>query len=958
MNGLDLTIMDQSVNYGDTLVFDKPLTVTKIEIDGNLEAKIGVTDAQGVVTEEINLKDLNDLTMKKTGDQVVKISHTYDTIVATKIVDNSATVNGKEWPEDFVGINTAAGHPDLTHSSSMTLGDVDIAKLSVGSKIVDRQDNEEISVETGVLDIALLGSLNTITNDKKFKEMHLFKDSDVTSKMVMGLNMDTLNGYVANGVIPFNEAKTLANFELTGEVKIEKLKSNGAIHSNCDESCVRNDLSTTYANGIRRDTATLPNIISEFSTAVFEDDVSVTTIDAVSPKDEYIRLEGSNARDLSGIVFKDEVYFTQDVLQTTGATINTCKAHLTNAPLCKLDSDGTCCNADDTSCQCEMSGELCVVKAGINEDSICETIVKNELTYVQDSSLKVTGPIVIGKTINFIGGFSADQLKVTTEDNCVINGVNCANIASTKHAETFTDDNEFGNTISSSEDITVQDSLTVAKQISTVDINDMYANTLLIDGEPTKLEHTITFDKAPTITKLVTNDADIGATPVSDLLDRTNHVLNAAGDTTVCSKLTFNENVDANKIDSDTIDGVDTANFFTNFWTKQEQTITGSITVSGNADFEDKVVGEFGISTFNKVDIKTLDRDAIRLASDFSLNDVQFTDLELKNERGLTVTNKFLGLDTNDIVLKKNDAEVVITGVKNFKNSVKATGDVTLSGNTWQNKDTSSSVNFDKFTSFQDDATFDKVEFQKDLTMTYEPTATTVNGEDLANLKDTKVFVNQANALDFDIKFNDVDIAAGGVVSTKDTFKINSKDLEYWKANYMSLSKENTVTEKHTFSAGMAVEGKLDAVRLVTTVGNTEYPVVTDGKSIKLLDMSGTALMRNTSYADITNELIVVSLVVDGNLVTDNVNGVDISNDALDYVTAKTMAVNTKFTGDLDAAAVTNDLLEFPLAGADQTFDGVVLSDGTLTVTPSKSDVNAVKKADTLVTFSASKSFR
>jgi len=958
MNNLDLTIMDESVNYGETLVFDKPLSASKIEIVGNVETSIGVTDAQGTLLEEIDLHKLDETSMKKTGPQLVKISHKYDTIVASKIVDNSATVNQKAWPENFVGIKTEQAHEALTHTSNMILGDVDISNLDVTGKIVDAQDSAEINVEvSGELDIALLNAPNTIAGAKTIKEIHLYKNSDVSSKKVMGLNMDTLNSYVSEGTIPFNDAKTLDNFKLTGEVTMEKLVSNGAIHTECGEAtgCVRNDLSTTYNNGIRRNTATLPNIISEFSNAIFDADVSVTTIDGVSPADAYVRLEGANPRELTELVFKDEVKFAQDIGQEEAGTINTCKAHLNNAPLCSLDGNGLCCNTDGTACQCELSGDLCVVKSGVNDHDLCQSIVENDIRYVYDSSLKVTGPITIGKSINFIGGFSADTLTVTQKDNCHINGVNCANIASTRHAETFTNDNEFGNSISSLEDIMVQDSLTVANQISTVNIDDMYANTLLIDGSATKLENKITFEKAPTITKLTTNNANIGSTPVTDLLDRTNHVLNQAGVTNVCSKLTFNEQLTTNKIASSTIDGVDTNNFLTNFWTKNEQTITGSITVAGNADFENKLVGTVGTTTINKVDIMTLDSDAIRLSHNVDLNNVQFTDLELKNERGLTVSNKFLGLDTGDMVLKKNDAEVVISGAKTFMNSVKVEGDVTLTGKTWQNKDTSSSVNFDKFVSFQDDATFDKVEFQQDLTLATEPTVTTVNGESLADLKANKVFVNQENALGFDLDFSDVQVS--GVVNTKDAFKINSKNLEYWKANYMSLSKENTVTAKHTFSAGMAVEGTLDAGRLVTFADTIEKPVITDGKSLKLLDMSQTALMRNTTYTDIANELVVVNLVVDGNLMTENLNGVDMSVDALNYVTGKTMSVSTQFTGDLDAADVTNDLLEFPLVGADQTFDGVVLANNKLTVTPTQSNVNAVKKADAQVTFSASKTF-
>ena len=970
INNVDLTIIEKSYNYKDNrLGFVEPLTVSHLEVSGNVEANIGILDSQGNVMKHIDLHEIDDYALKKNGTrQLIKVPHHFAKLVANRIVNNNQTINKKQWPEEFVGIRSEQSHPSLHHTTNIYLGDAEFSSLTVKSKIVDNQDQAEILVDNGALDIALLNSPNTFTGHKTIKNIGLQKNSEVTSQTVFGMNMPTLNSYVSNAEIPFTAPLTLSDqLQLNGEVSLGDvvLGPNGAIYTiNEINQPVLSNLSTLYSDGIRRNVSALPDLVSSISYAAFEKDLSVTTLDGLSPKSEYLRLSGASPRSLSNVRFMDEVKFTKDIAQSENSTVKTCREHISKAPFCKIDANGDCCRKNSEElCQCEIKNGKCVVKSNVHDLEVCNEIVLHELTYVHQGSLKVTGDTRLAKNVEFLGGFSADKLSVTTDD-CHLNGIKCDNIASRIHPEIFTAGlNKFGNTIASVDDIAISQALIVGTNINTVDVNNMYSDSLLINGPATNLPETLTLQNRAEVDKFTSNGVNIGNTPVDDLLNRTNHVVNKASSnpTSICGKLRFKKKLETKHVKSPEIDSVDTLNFFSNFWTKKEQNITGDITVE-NADFKDKLLAnkkDSSLSTINMVDLVNLNKDAVRIDdSKITLKDVHFDVAQMLHGSGLTVKNQFLGLDTSKIVAKENaNTTVVVNGDKTFKNPVHVDGNVELSESTWKSADANSSVNIDKFIEFQDNSRFSKVEFKKNLKLTHEVKASTVNRESLTSLRDTKVFANANNSLAFDIAFSTVE--AQDKVVTNAGFQINNKNLDYWKANYVSLSKNNTITGQHKFSAGLEVEGILQATHIHhKNANNKEKLIKTDGLSINLAELNRRALFKDEPHTNISNTLKIPTATVNGDVITDLVNNVDLAETALDYVSSKTM-VNVSLNGNLEAAAVSTNVMEFPVSGMnDQSYQGVEVSAGIMTVTISRAESNAVLKSSDDVTFSARKTFR
>jgi len=969
INNVDLTIIDKSYNYKDNrLGFVEPLTVSHLEVTGNVEANIGILDGKGNVIKHIDLHEIDDYALRKNGTrQLIKLPHHYAKLVANRVIDNNQTINKKQWPEEFVGIRSEQSHPNLNHSTNIYLGDAEFSMLTVESKIVDNQDKAEILVDTGALDIALLNSPNTFTGHKTIKNISLQKNSEVTSQTVFGMNMTTLNSYVSNAEIPFTAPLTLSSdqFQLNGTVSLGELSlgPNGAIYTiNEINQPVLSNLSTLYSDGIRRNVSALPDLVSSMSNAVFENDFSVKTLNGLSPKNDYLQLSGASPRSLSNVRFMNEVKFTKDIAQFDNSTVKTCRAHISKAPFCKIEANGDCCRKNSAElCQCEIKKGECVVKSDVHNLEVCNEIVLHELTYVHKGSLKVTGDTTLAKNVEFLGGFSAKKLSVKTED-CSLNGIKCDRIASRIHPEIFTAGiNKFGNTIASLDDIAISQTLIVGTKINTVDVDHMFSDTLLINGSAASLPQALTLQNRAEVDKFTSNGVNIGDTPVDDLLNRNNHVVNQANSnpTTICGKLRFKKSLDTKLVKSSEIDSVDTANFFSNFWTKKEQNITGDITVK-NADFKDKLLAnkkDSSLSTINMVDLVNLNNDAVRIDdSQITLKDVHFNVAHMLHGSGLSVKNQFLGLDTSKIVAKENADTVVVNGDKTFKNPVLVDGNVELSESTWKNAGGNSIVNIDKFIEFQDNSSFSKVEFKKNLKLTHELTASTVNRESLTSLRDTKVFANANNTLAFDIAFSQV--KAQDKIVTNPGFKINNKDLDYWKANYVSLSKNNTITGQHKFSAGLKVEGILQATHIHhKNAKNKEQLIQTDGLSINLAELNRRALFKDEPHTNILNTLKIPTATVNGDVITDLVNNVDLAETALDYVSSKTM-VNVSLDGNLEAAAVNTNVMEFPVKGTnDQSYLGVEVSADVMTVTISSAESNAVLKSSDDVAFSGKKTF-
>jgi len=717
-----------------------------------------------------------------------------------------------------------------------------------------------------------------------------------------------------------------------------------------------------YENGLRRHVEILlPYGHGNFylEKAIFENNVNVDKINDLDPEQDFIQFD-SQERTLNNITFTDTTQFATDLGQSNG-NVSVCATNLDNKVLCRLDGDGDCCQPDALEyCQCTKVGHECLIKTGIKNPSLCAKVYTGDLRYIEENSLKLHGQTTLKKSVRFHGGFTTNFLEVG--QSCFMNGVQCNNIASTNHQETFTGQNFFHGSFITYNSLNIENSLTVGKQIDGVSIDNLYEDSVFIDSDFQEI-HQFNFENTFQFESFYSNGVSIGVTPAADLTNTSSFVLNEEQDVSI-KNLVFEDHVTLTTLNVTTVDNVDLNQFFTNLWTNNLQEINGDIHITNNLIVNEEVTGVSNNATINCIDIVHLNDVAVRLdgVDMIVLQDVVFHNLfSLDDPRGMNVNQSFLGFDLEqDIILRENTEPLTIVGRKVFKKPLNISNNLELTQGTWVDTALSKSILIDQLFSFLDDFNLNEVQFRDNLQVMQEPTVDIVNDNVLADLLNTIWKVSDDVVIEFDATFQDVKSSYLRMNATN-AF-VNGIDLSHWRENYLSLSHNQNVSTNILFRGGLDINENLSVLtNFVLQHHSTEMSVVTNNHNIKIKELRDTSLFKNGNHSDIETIINFDKLEVQDLNVKDGgtINGVDLSIEALTYGTEEFVFGDVELSGELKVDNLITNKVVFPVdLDYTEVHAGVVLQNQTLTIVPETMYLSAVYRDSVEVDIDGLKTYR
>ena len=480
---------------------------------------------------------------------------------------------------------------------------------------------------------------------------------------------------------------------------------------------------------------------------------------------------------------------------------------------------------DCTSNLCELKGGQCIFKAGEDDLNLYAGTKQFKWKDLEDNGLKPTGNQNIKANIQFKAGADIDTLTVNpaAEGDCSFaSGVLCENVALKNIPQTFTGTNSIDGSAAVTKDINVGTGLNVDGNVAGVDISNVYTDTLLKDHTSLQVvSGKKTLTKQLAITNLVTNDNPVtnGAETLATCPDDT--VLRSASDVNIAGDLHFGEKIEAVKfggLSTTTWDGVTLDNFETNLLVNdRDQDHTGDLMFSADVTISKGLLKSSAIdavATINGADICYLDEHALRISgvSDVPTNlaSVEFDEFGVTHDAGISVDGTFLGVDLSGQAVTKTVSQKLVMDVDHdFTGLIFTTKDVTnLVGDFANLAGTEKIVQNELWNFLNGDSSVKKVQLSHPDggTALNEPAITKISSTALSDLKSKHWHKDVQAAIPYSMSFNKVTV--DGILKA-DHLDSTTWSLVDWRDNYLSLSRDQTVTGAYTYAGGLTVNGEL-----------------------------------------------------------------------------------------------------------------------------------------------------
>jgi len=937
INGVDLMITKNSVMIGDEMEFGEVVNVKGLTINGKVTRSDLKIDNGTPYTVDID--DLLTRHMRKSVENIVKVEHHY--------VDAEGTLASSDltnWPTDYVDSSTG----ELTFAD-ITFDDITVIDggvLSVTQKLIDRDDGYEIDVlgDTDLPFISLAESVDKVqvTSPKTMKSLSIDASSTMSGTL-QGFNLNDIKEASGNQKLYPGEF-TLPVLKINGDTQIKNLKLHGVLKTKCKDSCIENQVGNVYSNAILLNSTSIENANLHFKKIIFNQDVSVTDINDIDPENNFILLDGDDAKTLSNINFYGGTTFNENLIQSTDDDVSACQLTDTKRVLCSPEN---CPEVTSDSDKCEKVDDQCVIKAGEEDSSLCQTILTHKLHYMWGHYQK--------ENIIFHGGVEAEDILVKSL-TCAINDVTCTNIANRKMEESFGGNNIFHTTTSLKTDASITN-LQVNGEVNLVNIDHMYTDTLYINSPDPQNVNNMEFQGSNfQISAFTSNDISIGTTAANDIKNRNNHVFNEDAEVTINSQLNFNNLTVSSfyaAVIEDESNTVDMSTFFNNkITTQDDQVLKGAITVVNDLTINGHIIKATDSQPkIDGLDLEVLNQDAVKVDdADIILNNVNFENVAFLNVNGIEVSGNFLGVKYPDDVVTKTADEIIISGDKTFSQKL-STNNLKVQGGSWkESTDDASPINLVKLFNFLDSDTLDKVRFMGSLTFDNEPSVLRVNGADLSDIVDNSWMKNVAATINFPVMVDSASAAKLTIPGNEIIFQAAGVDIDLndIEANYLSLTKEQNVPITLTFENGLAIDTTLrvgNGITLRDDGGVDKLLNIDDGdggvSAVDIANLAAKAVYKNQAM-DIPMKLIIDNVIATTSVNMDNgilTNGVDLSVDALTYIAndVKTFTNVVTLTGDLKSEEfVTQNELQFTsdelVSFGPQSHTGINYDPGTKTI--------------------------
>ncbi len=962
VNGADLQIVDTALIVEPDLTIPQDLTVNGLTVVGAIDATFKAENSQGGQVV-VDFNDLLNNHMKVAAPSTIDVQHQY----SKKATVNDITVsdiNDSQWPQDYVKINSGT----LDQTNTVTIAATSFTNgITVTQQVTDGTNSLTVDDSTTLPVIPHTSeSAYSIQSTKSFETINLLADGTV-NELLQGLSPADLQSRVTTGEKHHSGSITIQDAIASGshEITTLELLNSGIIQSECGSSCVQNNLVNLFnGKGIKRRATHINNANLVFDRAEFSSDVDVNLLDQIDPSTEWVTLDGSSERILNGMSFNGVVEFDTDLVQVADKKLIACKDNAVRRIYCKP----SLCASQDS--RCEMVNKECLVKNGINDDTLCAEELSENIQYVWDNSLKNDEEVTLSRSVYFHAGFKARVVEVRSGTECTLNGVDCLNVATTIHDEEYTGDNSFEGSMHLYSKFAVED-LQVDGNVAGVDIDVMYSDTLFINSETAQEVSNLHFADKFKADTFIANGIDIASTPANALTNRATNVPLSGSSEALSSKLVMTQPATAARLQVNTFDTIDMNNYHTNKVTIADgQTITSDITVNGDLTFLG-AANQGGSTTddtkVNGLNLFQLKDNLARIdAASLSFNNVNFDSITVK--KGVNVNNQLIGLSVPNDVVYETANSITFTANKVFDNAdTEVLGDVLLTSSTWKKNDVSTAVGSDNLIQFMDDDNLDKLNFASDVTITNEPTIINLNDQSVAT-RITDVWMNDRDdTINFNTKYSSL-TAKSSFIMQSGNEKINNIDITDLN-NYVSITNVPVNTNGPadvTFQAGLTVQNL--NVQFATLVANSvEKAVNIDTTVVKPLDLTSRAIHLDGTNGDLPVQLTIDNIDVNTVQMADGQksNNVDLSDQALTYVSGKAFPEALTITSDLIVETLSSDSgldtlqFNFPTSRTDETHTGVSASSGVLQVnTWGAAKGNAVYNNNNAATIAGVKTFR
>jgi len=965
VNGADLQIVDQALIVTPDLTISKDLAVNSLTVD-KVSATFKAENSQSG-QNVVFFDDLLNNHMKVAADSIVAIPHQYRKKVT---VDDIAVsdINDSQWPEHYVKINGGT----IDHSNTVEIEQTSFTNgITVKGELTDGTNSLNIIPENWKLPIVPLNGAEPVTlaETKSFNTIILESDGTVNEKL-QGLTPVDLQSRVSTGEKQHSESLTVSTVLAQGthEITTLELQNSGSIKTDCDTACVENNLGNLFNNkGIKRAATHINTATLEFDMAEFSSNVDVTSIDGINPASEWVTLDGSSERILNDVSFNSVVNFDNDVAQVAEKLLIACKDNAVRRIYCKPEF----CISGNPSCQ--MVNKECLIKSGINDETLCVKELSENIKYVWDNSLKNDEAVTLSRSVFFHAGFKASEIEIRSGDECTLNNVNCLNVATTTNVEEYLDEVTIKGSVHLYDSVVVEDLTIQNGMVDGINVVTMYTDTLYLNSaNPQELQEVV-FDDHFKADAFNANGANIGTTPADDLTNRTLNVpLNSGSLKELSSKLILSQPATAVNLVVTTFDGVDMNNYRNNKVTIVDgQTITSDITVNGDLTFQGAANqgGSWENTKVNGLNLHQLDSQLARIGgSPLSFNNLNFEYIEAK--KGVDVNNQLVGLSVPSDVVYETASTLTFTANKEFKCShTEIFNGVDLTSSTWKKNDVAAGVGSDNLLEFMDSDILDKVYFASDVTIDNEPDISNLNKLSITQ-RITDVWMNdRSETINFNTKFDSLTAKSNFIMSTGRE-KINTIDITDLN-NYVSLtdvpaSPANGPADV-TFQAGLSVQS-LNVPTVTLEENSVEKAVRISGTDVKPKDFKSRAIHLDgtNGYLPSTAELTIDNIDVNTVELADGqtTNLIDLSEQALTYVDGKefqgALTIASGLVVETLSSASGLDTLKFnfPTTRADESHTGVSALNEVLSVnTWGSAKENAVYNDNNAATISGTKTF-
>ena len=937
-NGENLNILDNAltVNNDGTLVITEGLTVKTLTITGETDTNLKVSTDSSQIGMDFN--DLIKNHMKIDGNNEVALKHHYTSVTTTDII--VPLIETSSWPEDYVNIKTGT----ITHSGIVNLPNAEfIGGITVLGKLVDSDDLYEVIIESGdvlpFVHTADETNTYTINAAKTFIAGIKLNAAATVNGLLQDLDPVYIKSGVTIGKIVFSDPIEVSDVSISGNIEITSaILVDGLMLTVCGNGqCTINDLNILNI-GIATSATEIQNAVLTFDRITFENNVNVADLDGIDPHSHFVLLDGTEERVLNDISVRSPISFDVNLIQKLESNLAACEDNTDRRIYCKLEF---CTDAPDA--KCELIDEECLIKTTIsNDETLCDNLLTNNIQYVMDHSLKVDEEVSISRSVFFHGGFKTDILEVRS-DNCDINGVHCLSIASTSHAETFTGTNTFNGDLHISSEVTIE-ALNVDK-VDNVFIDDIYDDSLFKTSTEQTIAH-LDFSENFEVLSFQSNDINIGNKQPNTLVNRDDNIDRLGSDADVLSKLTFNSDVQVNKVEAVKFDEVNIDDFYNKKITSADnQDITGTVAVTNDVTFHSSVSKGSESALVNGIDVVNLDSVVVRIGGAFNiitLNNVSFKQVKLLEFGAFLVNEKFVGVSTSDIACK-DSASIYFTADKTFTDAFTSIkGDITFTNDQWKKSDTGVSLPTDKLIEFLDVSILNNAKFTETLTITNEPSVVKLNGKAVETRISEVWMKSSASIINFKIELDDL-VVTGSV--DIDQGEINNIDIVEFN-NYFSITNNPILPGiSLTFQQGLVAEGVLNTPSIMLEDGVLERGIIVgDDAAMNIKELSTKAIYLSTSTIPVALNIDNIA-VQELNLAADlTTNNVDLSEVAMTYPGTTVFNIPVTITSGVDVEElVVSSTIEFPTTRDDaQQHSGIDLDGGKIVINYPDLKSNAV----------------